>query len=175
MKLNDDILLEYIDGTLNDNETRQVEELLEKDRHWKEQYEKLLISERTLTEMKPLNPSFNFTENVMKAVTKIEMAKSKRFNLGRANLKGLLVTIAGILVGVIILTVGVPEYSLAEPFFSPDQFKSPVVDATPVYTFLNSSLLVKAFLFFDAILAIFLIERFLFRPMVRNRSQRYSF
>ena len=171
MKLNDEILWDLIDGELTPNEEKEVRQVIEKDPHWKERYDSLLTMHKTIgSGIRPSSPSIHFTDNVMEVLHHANAVRARKgLNVRNINLKGLLLTIAGIVIGAIILSQGILDFSLLDySTLTADKLQTPYVDATPVMDILGSDLLVKSFLFFDAILAIFLVERFLFRPMARH-------
>ena len=170
MKLNEEIIWNLIDGNLPDDQQKEVLNAIEDDAEWKIRYQELLDIHKSLEQQPPLKPSLHFTDNVMKGVSRIEISRStSSFRLRNINLKGLLITFSGILVGVLILSQGVLDFSILDYFsVTSDQLSNPVVDPKPLFNVLGSSAFVKGFLFLDAILAIFLVERYLFRPMVRS-------
>ena len=172
MKLNEDILWELIDGSLSAEEEEQVKKQLSSDADWKAKYDSMLELHSSLqTNIRNESPSIHFTDNVMDSVKNFKTAKARKMIPGqKINLKGLLLTIAGVIIGGLILSQGVLDFSLLDySTLSADNLRTDYVDATPILDILGSSALVKSFLFIDAILAIFLVERFLFRPMTRRR------
>ena len=171
MKLNEDILWDLIDGNLSPEEEKEVRQQLSTDNEWQKYYDSIVSLDDSLRkEMRPSKPSIHFTDGVMDAIHHYKIAKARKgFHSSNINLKGLLLTIAGVVIGGIILSQGLLDFSLLEyTTLTPDKLQTPYMDATPLMDIIGSSALVKGFLFLDAILAIFLVERFLFRPMARS-------
>jgi len=173
MELNENIIWDLIDGNLSEEEAKRVRLQIQLDEQWKQTYLQAVEAHRILQDSIRTNtPSISFTDNVMESVAEAQKKKAKSsLNVRGINFKGLIFTIAGVIIGAIVLSQGLLDFSLLDySTLSVENLQTPYVDASPILDILGSSAFVKGFLFLDAILAIFLVERFLFRPMSRRHS-----
>ena len=171
MKLTEEILWDLIDDNLSSSEAEEVTKLIQQSPEWLDIYQTQLDLHSTLQKgIKRESPSIHFSDKVMDSIYHFKTARARKgAGISKINLKGLLLTIGGIIIGAVILSQGILDFSLLDySTLSADQLRTPYLDASPVLEVLGSDMLVKAFLFVDAILAIFLVERFLFRPMARG-------
>ena len=172
MKLTEEILWDLIDGNLSASESEEVMEMIKKTPEWQAKYQAQMDLHSSIRSgIKMESPSIHFSDKVMESVRHFNTAKARKgVGFSKVNIKGLLLTIGGIIIGAVILSQGILDFSLLDySTLSADKLQTPYLDATPVLDVLGSDMLVKGFLFVDAILAIFLVERFLFRPMSRGR------
>jgi uncharacterized membrane protein len=173
MELNEHIIWDLIDGNLSAKEEAKVRQQIEMDAQWKQNYLQAVEVHSSLKDgLKVEKPSLSFTDTVMESVTRLKTKQARAsLNIRGVNFKGLLFTIAGVVIGAVVLSMGILDFSLLDySTLTVENLQTPYIDASPIMDVLGSSALVKGFLFLDAVLAIFLVERFLFRPMTRRHS-----
>lgn len=167
--IDDQKIFDYIDGRLPGEESAEIRSMIESDPDLKARVERIRSSEKMLKSVME-SPSANFTDRVMTDIEQMTLAKS-RGRLSKRNLFGALVVFAGIVVGIFVLSSSFIDLSLLQQLgLDKSLLTTDVVDVKPVVNLLDNDLFFKGFLFFDAFLAILLIDRLLLRPLLKRRT-----
>lgn len=162
----EDKLLAYIDGTLDDAETAQVRELLQRDLTSKERYDELLAADNLLHQFAfSEQPSPAFTNTVMSRLH--EMPK-------RSSIRVSIILLVGILTGVGIVAgfVSVGLFDGAMTVFDINHlnefqdYKIPVTLPTVPF---DAKILMNGILLFNVFLALIILDRTVLKPFFRKR------
>lgn len=171
MKLNEETILNYLDGHLDKKEEEAFLVAIENDKELK----KLFIHHREIHEAlegeQLKSPSPGFADRVMDAVYQLQATRTRFFNRSRLFVIGL--------VGIIFLTT---VYYFSVQYFptfgdtvaNDITIRDFTVNLDPAKTFLNSELIFKVVLYINGIVCLFLLDRAVLKPYFTRRRERYS-
>ncbi len=154
----EEILWNYIDGNCSPEEQRIVSTLIAEDESYRLKYQELVALSNNLSEMELDEPSMAFTYNVMEgiraehALVPLKARVNKRIIMGIALFFS--ITLLALLV-FILLNVKLPAHIL--PANSSLNFKIPDINSG------KEKMIVQAFIFFDVVLGLYLLDGFLRR------------
>ena len=171
--ITDKKLLDLIDGNLDEQEEAQIKKLIEAEPDLRRRYETLLAVDATLVESVNTMPSSSFTENVMANLHK-NFAYTNSF--WKKNLFMVIAIVSVVLVAGIIL-LSSPALSNIFPSIEPQQFtiSERTISIDPgKLNFINQDIFIKGFIYLNAVLVLFLLDRAVLKPYFRNRRQSYS-
>ena len=162
MKPIEERLWEFIDGTSTPEEKQNIEQLLQSDPAVKQLYEEFSALDHSLKASGLEEPSMRFTKNVMEQIALVPAPKPLRTKIDKR--------IIGGIGGFFILTLSVLFiFSLTQLNWSGSafdfSFQIPEWDFSKIF----GSWVTQAFLFFDVILGLFMLDRWLAQR--RHRSE----
>ena len=176
--ITDKELLEFIDGTLSHADADEVRKAIEIDPEIKNRYDTLVSVDSLLADQIESRPSDTFVEGVMSNLNKRLATNSVDYNSFWK--KNLIVVSIVLIVGLVAAITLLSNFTLSElfPTLQPQEFT--VTDRTisidPGFlNFINQDLFIKGIIYLNAFVAIFLLEKAVFRPFFRQRRQNYSF
>ena len=176
--ITDKELLEFIDGNLHQEETDEVRRAIERDPEIKSRYEALVSVDSLLAEQTESHPSSTFVENVMSNLNKRLAVNSMDYNSFWK--KNLLVVSIIVVVGLVAAITLLSNFTLSGIFPTLQPQEITVTNRTISFdpgklNFINQDLFIKGIIYLNAFVAIFLLEKAVFRPFFRQRRQNYSF
>ena len=159
-------IMAYMDGLLDARETAAVEKLLQNDAAWKACHADLLALEATLRGISLEEPSMRFTRNTMEQLSSLRIAPSTKTYVN----KRIIWAITGLF---LLLIIGPIIYFLPQLDFSQGSGKPLPVDLPAMQIdwskYLNNTTL-QIFFIFDAVAALFFLDRYLQRRKTRLQS-----
>jgi len=172
----DEKLFAYIDGHLNKESTEELEIEMDADPGLKARYEQLKNLHRKLKDTGLEKPSFEFSDKVMKNLNNPKYIPATIENLfDKQRIFTLLMIIMGISIGIYILSTGLPNISFLEQVnLNSLNISDRTIDFSPLKNFVGSDFFFKAFLFFDLILAILILDRLVFRPLFKGKMRTFA-
>ena len=176
--ITDKELLEFIDGNLNREEAEQVKIAIESDLDLRNRYEALVSVDSLLSEQSEAQPSGSFVENVMSNLNKRIAVNALDDNSFWK--KNLLIVSIIVVVGLVAAITLLSNFTLSEifPALQPQEITvtNRTISIDPgKFNFINQDLFIKGMIYLNAFVAIFLLEKAVFRPFFRHRRQNYSF
>ena len=171
MKLNEETILNYLDGHLNKEEEEALSAAMKTDAELKRLFEHHREIHQSLELEQLQSPSAGFAARVMTAVYELHTTRTKFFNRSRLFVIGL--------IGVILITT---VYYLSIQFYptlgnsvaNDITMRELTVDLNPAKTFLNSGLLFKIVFYVNGVVGLFLFDRAVLKPYFARRRERYS-
>jgi len=149
-------LWNYLDGTCSPEEHEEISRLITTDQTYQQKYQELLAFNQELESMELDAPPMAFTYNVMEAIRTEEASKPLKASIDHRIIKA----IAAFFIGTIaILLMIALTGNHAENVHATVQI--PVKVQLPTLTGYFSSPILKGFLFFDVVLALFLFDGYL--------------
>jgi len=166
----DERLLDYLDGTLPANECTDLERLLRQDGTVAARLEELRLMHRLMGAQKLEVPSPNFTASVMQQL-KEEPATRGQVIRGILMITGIL-SIIGI--AAALVSAGVFDSTLATLDLNEmDPARRYITHpAFPTFS-LSSKVIVNGIIILNLILAFFVLDRTVLRPLFRQRSHAH--
>lgn len=176
--ITDKELLEFIDGTLSHSQTDEIKKAIERDPELKSRYETLVSVDSLLAGQIESRPSSTFVENVMSNLDKRLAVNSLDYNSFWK--KNLIIVSIVLIVGFVAAITLLSNFALSEifPSIQPQEFTitDKTISIDPGFlNFINQDLFIKGIIYLNAFVAIFLLEKAVFRPFFRQRRQNYSF
>ena len=167
-------LLEFIDGNLSVEEADKIRNVIDHDDSVRNRYEILSSLDTMLSEQPQSSPSAAFAMNVMSNLNKRLAVDYSTFWK-----KNLAITISIVIIGFVAAIVLLSSTSLAELFPTLQAQEITISERTILLdpgkiNFFNQDLFIKGMIYLNAFLAIFLIEKAVFRPLFKHRKQSYS-
>jgi hypothetical protein len=171
MKLNEETILKYLDGLLNNEEEKAFNEAIAKD----EELNRLFLHHKqiheSLAKEELQSPSIGFADRVMDAVYHLHANRTKFFNRSRLIVIGL--------IGLILITTA---YYLSMKFYptlggavaSELTLKQFTFDLNPARNFLDSNSLFKIVFYVNGVVCLLLLDRAVLKPFFARRRERYS-
>ncbi|MCD8740636.1 hypothetical protein LT679_08500 [Mucilaginibacter roseus] len=156
----DEKLWNYIDGTCTPQEHEAINRLIEQDEVYRHKYNELLALNAEFSNNIELDePPMAFTFNVMEQIRAEQALKPLKATIDQRVIKGIaaffILTISAIMLYVLFSV----NWSAGGIDWKMPEFKIPQIQISGL---LNSGVM-KAFLFFDAILCLYLFDYFLRR------------
>jgi hypothetical protein len=153
----------YLHGLTDDAEKARIEKLLQTDSVWRTCHDQLIAEETSIGNLSLEGPSMRFTKNVMEQVQVLQVAPATKSYVNRKIVYG----IGGFFLLLIIATLA---YILPQVDFSQgaggglsDKLPAMEIDWS---RYLNNTTL-QIFIIFDAVAALFFLDRFLQRRKAR--------
>lgn len=169
-KIEDEKLLELIDGRLPAAEAKELKNQFELDPALKARYQELALVNTDLGQLPVHEAGSNLESRIMATISNLSLEPS--FSKSRwISLIIIAVAFAG---GIYLLSFGL-EVSILESL----QGLSPsVIDNQPVVNLtlesIDSNLLLNGFMYLNAFICLFLLEKSVMRPFFKNRRHNYS-
>ena len=164
----DDMLLDYIDGNLNENEVKKLEDALRLNKEWQTRLDELKVIASALHKTPLQHPSKNFTALVMGKLD--QYPASYRFS----SRNGILLLI-GILVAVgitsLLVSLGVFDTTSSIDLNQINVSKKFINEPLPSFE-LSGKLLVNIIIVLNLGLAWILLDRTILKPFFQKRFQR---
>ena len=171
--ITDKELLEYIDGNLTSIEANRVKMIIEQDADVRNRFETLSTVDSLLADQPEIKPATSFADNVMANLNKKLFVDYNTFWK-----KNLIVVIGIIFIGFIAAVVLLSSSTIdLFPTLQPQQFtlSERTINIDPgKINFFNQDLFIKGMIYLNAFLAIFLLERAVFRPLFKQKRQSYT-
>jgi len=171
MKFTQEIILRYIDGDLNKDESRKIKEELMQNKKLASAIKQQQLLHNTLLKNPLYSPSSGFSNRVMDAVYSSRIQEAGFFNKGRL--------FVVVLVSLAVLTTA---YYFAVQFYpslgSADgieiSLKNFSLDLQPIQNILSSTLIFKVVLYVNGFISLLLLDRAILKPYFARRKQRFS-
>ena len=176
--VSDKELLDLIDGNLSEEKAKELRNIIDQDTELQRRFETLTVVDETISGIPESRPSVSFTDNVMSNLNKKLATAGLDYNgFWKKNLFVVLtLVIIGFVAGVVLLS----NFSLSEiiPAIEPREVQ--ISDRTfsidpGSLNFIKQDLFFKGFIYLNAILALFLLDRAVLKPYFRSRRQSYTF
>jgi len=166
----DDIILQYIDGTLGDEEKKAFEYRLASDVKLKERFRELQAMDQMLMEKGIDFPSSNFTQKVMANLHQYPIQVGSVMNKTLLLLAGIIVLVG---VGVAFVTTGlfdstqtVIDVNAIEPI---NQYVDKPLPSIPF----DGKQFLNAVIFINLIIALIVLDRTILKPLFQKRTQSH--
>jgi len=160
----DEKLWAYIDGLCTDDERKAIEQLIATDEAFARKYHELLNFDAELTAVEPDEPPMAFTYNVMEAIRAEEARNPLKAGINKNIIRGITIFFIISIAAIFVFTLTNISWQsagdhtgLAVNFTLPDMKR-----------FANADV-VKGFVFFDVVLALFLFDAWLRRKNVAKQ------
>jgi hypothetical protein len=171
MKLNEETILNYLDGHLNEQEEKAFMEAVEADKEIKKLFMHHKEIHTSLEQEELHSPSAGFADRVMDAVYQLHATRTKFFNRSRLFVIGLI----GIILITTVYYLSIKFYpSLGSSVANDITIREFTVDLNPAKTFLDSDVLFKVVFYINGIVSLFLLDRAVLKPFFARRRERYS-
>lgn len=176
--ITDKELMDLIDGKLDVKAAEEIRKIIAKDPEVQKRFESLNMVEEALTEPLLYKPSGAFTDNVMNNLHK--KIKSVALDYNGFWKKQLFIVACIIVIGLIAGIVLLSDFSLTNifPTVGPQEItvSERTINIDPgKINFINQDIFIKGIVYLNAVLALFLLERAVFRPFFKARKQQYSY
>ena len=171
MKLDEENILNYLDGHLNEDEEKDFLLAMERDEELKKLFEHHQEIHTTLETATLPSPSPGFADRVMNAVYQLHATRTRFFNRSR------LFVIS--LIAIILLTtayyLSIQFYpTLGDTVANDITMREFTVNLNPAKSFLNSDVLFKIVFYVNGVIGLFLLDRAVLKPYFTRRRERYS-
>lgn len=171
MKLNEETILSYLDGHLNDNDEKAFLDAIKNNEEFNKQFlhHKQIHESLELEDLK--SPSAGFADRVMETVYQLHTTRTKFFNRSRLFVLGL--------IGIILVTT---VYYLSMKFYptlggavaTELTMRQFTLDLDPARTFLDSDSLFKIVFYVNGVVCLLLLDRAVLKPFFARRRERFS-
>jgi anti-sigma factor RsiW len=149
-------LWNYLDGSCSPEEHEAISQLIATDQTYQQKYQELLAFNQELENMELDAPPMAFTYNVMEAIRTEEASKPLKANIDHRIIKAIAAFFIGTIAVLLIIALA---NSHADNVHETVQI--PVKVHLPALTNYISAPVMKSFLFFDVVLALFLFDGYL--------------
>ena len=171
MKLNEEIILNYLDGHLNSEEEKALLAKMETDTELRKLFEHHREIHESLKLEQLKSPSAGFADRVMTAVYELHTTRTKFFNRSRL----FVISLIGVILITTIYYLSIQFYpTLGNSVANDITMRELTVDLNPAKTFLNSELLFKIVFYVNGVIGLFLLDRAVLKPYFARRRERYS-
>lgn len=150
-------LWNYIDGSCTPDEQAAIARLIEQDEVYRRKYEELLSFDAQLTATELDEPPMAFTYNVMEQIRAEAALKPLKATIDNRIIKGIAAFFIVTITALMIYTLTLINWSAGGMDWKMPQFSLPQLSGI-----LNGTV-IKAFLFFDAVLVLYLFDYWLRR------------
>ena len=171
MKFEEETIFNYLDGTLEEKDRIEFEEVIQNNLSLRQEYEHYkAIHEAMLAE--PIrSPGNDFAERVMASITTLELRTARFFNKGRLFVLGLVTLI--LLSSIYFL--GVQFYpAIGDMLGNEVSLKQFTLNLNPAQRVLDSGVLFKVVFYTNGVIGLLLLDRALLKPYFERRRERYS-
>ena len=171
MKLNEETILNYLDGHLDEKEEKAFLEAMETDKELKKLFMHHEQIHHAMEQEELQSPSPGFADRVMDAVYQLHATRTRFFNRSRLFVIGLI----GIILITTVYYLSVQFYpTLGSTVANDITIRDFTVDLNPAKTFLNSDVLFKVVFYINGLVGLFLLDRAVLKPFFARRRERYS-
>ncbi|MBA4166155.1 MAG: hypothetical protein H0X41_01170 [Chitinophagaceae bacterium] len=154
----EEMLWNYIDGSMNSDETSFVETLLQSDATWKAKYNDLLDVHTLMLESIGLDqPSMRFTQNVMEEISKLYITPAAANYINRNVIWGIGIFFLTTIAGLLAYGIGQTNWSEAGSVPGMDKLGMSKVDWSKLY---NNSY-TNIFIMVNIVLGLMLLDMYL--------------
>lgn len=176
-QIDDKKLFDLIEGKITGSEAEELKDQINNDKDLKRRFELLGELDTELREFSTLKPPSGFPDKVMRNLYNVKYKTATSNNLfGKKNILTFIGILAGIAVGIYILSTGLMNTEFFQGLNIPSfEISDQQVNLQPLNNLLDGNFLFKAFLFFDLILAILLLDRLVFKPLFKGKKRAMSF
>jgi len=156
MKNIEEILWNYIDGTCSPGEQELIRTLIAEDEAYRIKYEELLSLHKEFAAMELDEPSMAFTYNVMESIRAENAMVPLKAAINKKIIRAIVIFFAVTLAAMLIMVFASVQWSeISTPVNLTYSFKLPAID------FSKTKIAVQGFVFFDVILALYLLDGYL--------------
>lgn len=153
----------YIDGFLNLQERKEVEQRLQVDPEWKRHYESLLELDRQFRSVTLEETPMRFTKNVMEQIASMQIAPATKSYVNKKIVYGVGAFFLLLIAACLVYVVPQIDFSQSTGTSSPISLDALSVDWSK---YLNSTV-IQVFFIIDAVAALFFLDRYLQRRKTR--------
>ncbi len=173
-KITDNDLQKYIDRDMPEEVMKSIKAQINADPELKAQYNALVEVDTHLKQLPIQKTSEGFTSRVMANLYNVKYQPSSYFQ--KRNLLTLISILFGVVIGVYILSSSLTNITFFENLnINPIGVQEKQIDLNPYFDFFTSDIFIKTFVFFDLLLALFLLDIGVLKPYFKNRRNRMSF
>jgi len=165
-KITDNDLQEYIDGRMPAEVAKSIKAQIDANPELKAQYNALVEVDKHLQQLPVQKISEGFTSGVMANLYNIKYQPSSYFQ------KKNLLTLLSILFGVVTSVTNITFFENLT--INPIGIQEQEIDLNPYLNFFTSDVFIKSFVFFDLLLALFLLDIGVLKPYFKTRRNRMS-
>ncbi|GAA4924269.1 hypothetical protein [Mucilaginibacter defluvii] len=152
-------LWSYIDGTCTPAERDAIARLIEQDEVYRRKYNELLALNAEFSNIELDEPPMAFTFNVMEQIRAEQALKPLKATIDQRIIKGIAAFFIVTISAIILYALFSVNWSMSNIEWKLPNFKMPQIQVSGL---LNSGV-IKAFLFFDAVLCLYLADYLLRR------------
>lgn len=171
-KISDEQLLEYIDGTLNAEQNRRIEEALQ-DKTVAARLKELKQIDQLLSSVQQEQPRQNFTAYVMANLDKPIVTRSVYSK--KNGLFLIILALLTVVAGSLYMTESFVNFDISNSL-NVDQLNAPFeIPDVEVSGAINLKMVTDGLLFSIVILALLLLDRVVLKPFFRNRRPEVQY
>lgn len=159
-------LWNYIDGSCTPDEQRAIAMLIEQDEVYRKKYNELLQLNNEFTAMELDEPSMAFSYNVMETIRTEHAKQPLKAAVDKRIILGIAAFFVLTLSAIVIYMFSSVNWSAGSSVQIPEQLN---IQVPHVNTFFTGAV-VKAFLFFDLIMGLFLLDYYLRRKTIAKEN-----
>lgn len=164
----DDLLLDYLDGSLKDIDKRNLENSLRENIIWRNRLEELRSASSLLHEIKTEQPSKNFTTLVMGRLDQYQETKGYSIWNGILLLSGVLLVVG---IAVVLVSSGIFDQTTTSIDLNQVNISKKIIkDPLPAFHF-SGKLLVNIVIVLNLALAWIVLDRTILKPLFQRRMQ----
>jgi len=175
--ITDKILLDLVDGNLNQEKSKEIMNQINHNDELKNRYEAFVNMDGIMHNDQDVKPSYTFTDKVMASLGKKLSQTSMNGTFWKKNMIVVIMIVGISLVAALTLLT---NFSLSEifPALEPTEFtiteKTISFDPSKL-NLINQDLFIKGIIYLNAFIALFLLEKAVLRPYFRHRRHNYSY
>ena len=151
----EELLWNFIDGTVSSDEKSVIEQLLQSDAEWKAKYNELLQVNELLQSSELETPSLRFSKNVMEEIAKLHIAPAAKSYINKKIIWGIGFFFISMLVGFLIYGVGQITFTSGEETTITKNFNK--VDFSKIF----SNTWVNVFMMINVVIGLVLLDNYL--------------
>jgi hypothetical protein len=155
-------LWDYIDGNCTPAEQEAIALLIEQDEVYRIKYSELLLLKNEFAALEIDEPSMAFTYNVMETIRTENASKPLTARVNKRIVMAIAAFFVVTLAALLIYAFSTVNWAAGENVRVPEQFN---IHVNQVNTFFTGPA-IKAFLFFDVVIGLFLLDHYLRRKIV---------
>jgi hypothetical protein len=164
----DDILCDYLDGNLSEQERHKAEQNIRDNPTWQERLDELKMINKIFNESKIEQPSRNFTDAVMSRLHQYPVQTGFSIRKGILLLTGVLIVIG---IATILLSTGAFDNTTTSIDLNQVNLSRKFVK-TPLPSFeFNGKLIVNIIIILNLALAWIVLDRTILRPFFQRRME----
>jgi hypothetical protein len=161
----EEILWNYIDGNCTPEEQKIINALIAEDEAYRIKYQELLSLDKQFSAVELDEPSMAFTYNVMEAIRTENALVPLKAAINKKIIIGITIFFGVTLLAALIFAVASMNWSTASPAVNLTyNFKMPAIDPN------KTKIAVEGFVFFDVVLALFLLDAYLRKKTITSQT-----
>jgi hypothetical protein len=158
-------LWNYIDGTCSEEERRAIDMLIAQDEVYRRKYEELLSFDQQFTKMELDEPPMAFTYNVMEGIRAEHAQQPLKAAINKRIIKGIAIFFIASISLMLLFALSNLHFSSGNSAFGNASLN---IKLPNIKNYITPGV-IEGFLFFDAVLAMFLFDAYLRRRSVSKQ------